>query len=243
MSVELLRFRFPGNRVVCAFQRAPRANPGDLTGNISLKHDRDQAIKNREALYAAVGLESVSECEQVHGVNILINPAPTDLNGGDLPRADGMIVDRPRQALLIKTADCQPVFVCDRAGTAIMALHVGWRGNRANFIGDAVRTFCEFNRVKPRELLAVRGPSLGPDASEFVNFAEEWGDEFAEFFDPLAKRVNLWRLTRRQLTDAGLAPENVYGIDLCPALNEDFFSWRRDKTSGRQGNLVWIDAR
>jgi copper oxidase (laccase) domain-containing protein len=53
--------------------------------------------------------------------------------------------------------------------------------------------------------------------------------------------MNLWELTRHQLAEAGLAPERIFGLDLCTkSREEDFFSYRRDKTTGRQAGIIWI---
>lgn len=245
MPVKTFIFSFPGTNAKCAFQYTSLDNSLDLSGNISLKFPdrREEAIRAREELLAASpGMKTWSECEQVHGSTILIDPDPTPIDGGALSEADGMTTNRPGHGLLVKTADCQPVMFAAADGSAVMALHVGWRGNRANFIGEAVRIFREKYGASPKDLMAVRGPSLGPSAAEFVNFEEEWGSEFRRFYNPANKTMNLWRLTSWQLREAGLRPENIYGLDICTYLNDRaFFSWRRARTRGRQGNLIWIE--
>ena len=246
MFVKTFLFSFPGTKAKCAFQYLDLENPQDLRGNISLKvaNGREKAIRARQALLAACpGMETWSECEQVHGTNLLVDAPPTDLAGGALIEADGMTTETPRQGLLIKTADCQPVMIAVEDGSAVMALHVGWRGDRANFIGKAVGIFCDRYGTSPEKMWAARGPSLGPTASEFVNFDEEWGEEFARFYDPARRTVNLWRITSSQLRDAGLRPDHIYELDICAYLNDRaFFSWRRNRTPGRMGSLVWIDS-
>ena len=55
--------------------------------------------------------------------------------------------------------------------------------------------------------------------------------------------MDLWGLTRRQLQRAGLPERQIYGLDLCTASNNgQFFSYRREKRSGRQASLIWITA-
>lgn len=65
---------------------------------------------------------------QVHG-NIVV-PSQEKL-----AQADGHFSKKPRQALLIKTADCMPVFLHTK-DTAI-ALHVGWRGLQKRILTEA----------------------------------------------------------------------------------------------------------
>ena len=89
----------------------------------------------------------------------------------------------------------------------------------------------------------MRGPSLGPARAEFVNFEREWSDGFRPWFDPATRTMDLWGLTRRQLQRAGLPERQIYGLDLCTASNNgQFFSYRREKRSGRQASLIWITA-
>jgi copper oxidase (laccase) domain-containing protein len=51
--------------------------------------------------------------------------------------------------------------------------------------------------------------------------------------------MDLWRLTRSQLEEAGMNPERIFSLDLCTASLPQFFSHRRDKPTGRQANLIW----
>ena len=75
---------------------------------------------------------------------------------------------------------------------------------------------------------------MGPIISSF-------GPDFAGYFNPATQTVDLWRLTRDQLIQAGLKPANIFGIDACTYQNPGYFSYRRDKTTGRQVGLIWIE--
>ena len=157
------------------------------------------------------------------------------------PKGDGLATDKPGIGLIIKTADCQPVLVAHKGGRHIAAFHIGWRGNRLRFLQSGIAGFCGRYGLDARDLLAVRGPSLGPQRSEFVNYGKEWGPDFANWFNARDKTMNLWRLTRDQLLEAGLPDEGIFGLDLCTAsMPDSFFSYRRDGICGRQANVIWI---
>jgi hypothetical protein len=142
---------------------------------------------------------------------------------------------------MVKTADCQPVLLAHESGRFVAGLHVGWRGNKINFPAGGVRVFCEHYGLRPEELFAVRGPSLGPEQAEFVNFAQDFGPGFEPWYRPETRTMDLWALTRHQLVQAGLRPDRVHGLELCTRTRErEFFSYRRDKTTGRQAGIVWI---
>lgn len=249
MALTFIEFSFPGiANVHCAFQvrSGERHSPFD-GGNISLDLQRDipQTQKNRGAMLAALsdrGLTHMAELHQVHGDAMVFEPAAVETDQPSQTDADGMATACPGKGLLIKTADCQPIFIADSRGRAVAAIHAGWRGNRCAFPTTAVARFCERYALSPGELVAVRGPSLGPAKAEFVNFESEWGREFAEWFDPGTRTMDLWGLTRHQLRAAGIPERQIFGIDLCTFSNDAFFSYRREKAGGRQGNLIWIEA-
>ena len=251
MDLICIPFAFPGlSKVRCAFQTRQAAGLAQQTaydhGNISYEvgDETGRVRGNRETLRRQLGFEHWQECRQVHGDVMHFDASPTGWPADvTLPDGDGMATRKNRHALIIKTADCQPLLLAHRSGEHIAAFHVGWRGNRMNFPQSGVRRLCEHYGLEPGELMAVRGPSLGPGASEFVNFELEWGDEFRDFFNPETKTMDLWRLTREQLVQAGLAPENIFSLDCCThSLHHQFFSYRRSRASGRQASFIWMEG-
>ena len=123
-----------------------------------------------------------------------------------------------------------------------MALHVGWRGNRNDFILQAVAEFCKEYKLLARDLFAVRGPSLGPQEAEFTNFSAEWGDAYKEWYTVQTQTLDLWTLTRHQLKQAGLLQENIYGIDFCTkTMSKQYFSHRENNQTGRQASIIWFE--
>ena len=133
------------------------------------------------------------------------------------------------------------MLVAHREGRHVAAFHVGWRGNRLRFLQSGIAAFRERYGLAARDLFAVRGPSHGPQRAEFVNYDTEWGPDFAEWFDARDRTMNLWKLTRAQLAEAGLPDDQIFGLDLCTASMPDtFFSYRRDRLCGRQAGVIWI---
>lgn len=246
VQLGFLPFAFPGvPGVGAAFTtRQGGASRGPFAaGNLSFTvgDEPGAVLANRRSLQERLGFSAWTECHQVHGETLLFDPEPGPLDEPGTVDADGLTTARPGQALVIKTADCQPVLLAHESGKYVAGLHVGWRGNRLDLPGSGVRRFCEAYGLKPSELLAVRGPSLGPEHSRFTNFDLEFGPQFAAWFDPERRTVDLWRLTRDQLLAAGLRPERVFGLDLCTrTLAESFYSYRRERLTGRQAGIVWI---
>lgn len=241
-------FSFPGIAGVhCAFCGRSRAG-GRLGGNISFNcaDDPSQVRQNRAGLLATLkkqGLTGWHEMRQAHGTAILAEPRATsqDIDSDQLNAADGAMTSQPGLGLVIKTADCQPILLADSSGRRIMALHCGWRGNRANFPGLAVRRFCSQYGLSPQDVHAVRGPSLGPEQAQFINFSSEWGPQFAKWLH--GDKMDLWQLTADQLQAAGVPANQIHGIDICTVTNQqDWFSHRADHAAGRQASIIWIAA-
>ncbi len=251
MALTVIPFVFPGIRGVrCAFQTRlggawPSSAGQEYDGaNISygVGDDTARVRENRRLLYQTLGVVHWIELVQVHGNRLLCDSEPlSNIDQPPVAEADGHATDRPGYGLVIKTADCQPVLLAHTSGRYVAALHVGWRGNRMEFIQSAVAEFCGYYSVLSKDLMAVRGPSLGPGAAQFTGFDTEWGATWREWFDPVAMAMDLWSLTRCQLQQAGLPRQNIFGIDLCTwTLHETFFSYRRAKNSGRQAACIWI---
>ncbi len=137
------------------------------------------------------------------------------------------------------TADCLPVLFCNRDGTEVAAAHAGWRGLCAGVLEATVACFAD----KPENLLAWFGPAIGPQAFEV-------GPEVREAFmahDPRADSAfrpagekffaDIYQLARQRLASV----EHVFGGDRCTfSQPEDFFSYRRDKVTGRMASFIWL---
>lgn len=245
MSIEHIDFRFPGlPGVRCVFTaRAGGRSDGPwASANLSLEVGDDEASvrANRQELRDELGLRVWQELRQVHGQAVHLDLEDDFFEGPQL-EGDGLCTTRPGHALVMKTADCQALLMADRAGRHVAALHCGWRGNAVNFPAAGVDAFCGRYGISPADVLVVRGPSLGPDKSEFVNFETEWGPTFGPWFDPATRCMNLWNLTRDQLTAAGVKPGNIFSLDICTASSPQFFSYRRNKITGRQAGIIWIE--
>ncbi len=250
MGITHIPFEFPGlKKVRCFFQtrQGGISKHAYADGNISyVTEDLEENVFVNRCLLRNALSYPFSELTQVHGDELIFEPVPTEddklKQGQLLPEADGLATTQAGLALMIKSADCQPVLIAHKDEKHVMALHVGWRGNKICFIQSAVRKFCQHYALNPKDLLAVRGPSLGPFASEFLNFSSEWGDDFKPWYDTKLKTMDLWNLTKHQLQDAGLLPRQIFGLDLCTYHMSDlFFSYRQEKNSGRQASLIWIE--
>ena len=179
--------------------------------------------------------------KQVHRAHILDAESVYDR-----PEADACIARTPGTVCAIQTADCLPVLFTDRAGSVVAAAHAGWRGLAAGVIDNTVAAMDRAG-VRAREIIAYIGPGIGPGAFEV-------GDEVREAYvgrDPGAADAfkphvsgkwlaDLPSLARRALERCGVTA--VYGGNLCTYSDpQRFYSYRRDKVTGRMAALIWIE--
>lgn len=98
---------------------------------------------------------------------------------------------------------------------------------------------------KPDNILAWLGPAIGPQAFEVgpeVREAFMHADpQAASAFTPVGEKymADIYQLARQRL--AALGVTQIYGGDRCTFTERDeFFSYRRDKTTGRMASFIWL---
>jgi hypothetical protein len=187
-------------------------------------------LANRALLKKALGLTTLVSARQVHGDRIMSITAEPE---GDF-EAEGYdaLITNCRTGLMIQQADCQAVILLDPAGPALGLAHVGWRGSVAGILGATVRAMTEAFGSDPDRLRAAISPALGGCCAEFINYRRElptWMHDFQvrpDHFDFPA-------ISTRQLEAAGLRPQRISRAGLCTRCSPDYFSFRRDRVTGR----------
>lgn len=184
---------------------------------------------------------------QVHGADVAVVDADAIARaGGDtVARADAAVTWRPDVVLAVRVADCLPVLLADRDGTAIGIAHAGWRGLAAGVLENTVAAM----RCAPARIAAWLGPAIGPKAFEVgpdvhEAFVKEDPDAAAAFVatSPRKWHADLAALARRRLARSGVRA--VTGGELCTHSDPSrFFSFRRDGTTGRMAAFIWRTER
>ena len=206
-------------------------NLGDHVGDLP-----EHVAINRRRLQKAISSRPVF-LKQVHGVDVhYLSNSSADGAVGDacLTRERGV-------ACTIMSADCLPVLLANTDGTAVAAVHAGWRG-LAGMDGNAAKksgktagkgvletTFSAFQASKMHldlsiraqaapEIIAWLGPCIGPTVFEVgaeVKAAFEASQSGAtQFFKPIRQgkyTADLAGLARARLQALGI--RQIYGND------------------------------
>ncbi|NBQ11341.1 MAG: laccase domain-containing protein [Gammaproteobacteria bacterium] len=109
---------------------------------------RPQAPQAWTALAAFLGVRDVAYLRQVHGAQVLRERA------------------LPGPAVAVLTADCLPVLLSNETGTAVAAVHGGWRSLAEGILERAVEALLAEAPGSPEGVVAWLGPCIGPASFE-----------------------------------------------------------------------------
>lgn len=158
--------------------------------------------------------------------------------------ADAAYTNSPGIVLAILTADCIPILVSDDSGSEIAAIHAGWRGLSSGIINNAL---CFFT-VRPDKLVAWIGPHI---TLKHYEVGEDVKTACIDSLGKCAEKAFIPNDGGRWYADLAMMAVmqlNKYGITgiitsgHCTYENEaSFYSYRRDKKTGRMATFIWID--
>jgi polyphenol oxidase len=155
--------------------------------------------------------------------------------------ADASYTNRAGVVCVVLTADCLPLLVCAADGSEIAAIHAGWRGLVDGIIDNTIAA------LTSKEVLVWLGPAIGPERFEVGDDVRQAYLGKSTEFAPAFKQQNenkwladIYRLARINLAMLGI--DKVYGGGFCTVTDdEQFYSYRRDKETGRMATLIWRD--
>jgi YfiH family protein len=199
---------------------------------------------------------------QVHGTVVL--DAPSDASGlhsdpGDglarvVAEADALVAASPGLVAGVRTADCVPLLLVAPRRRWAVAVHAGWRGTVGGIAGEAVKAAVGAG-IRPEELFAALGPSIGPCCYEV---SEDLGERFGSAGLPVHSsgggtwalrsvgkpHLDLRAANRVLLERAGVPAAQVQAVGPCTRCARDLFhSFRAEpESAGRQVSWVgWVD--
>lgn len=197
------------------FGRQGGASTGTFASlNVSYKtgDDADSVTANRATVTQALGLapEQLATVKQVHSAKVIT--VDQGYNPQNPPEADGLVTNRPGQALGILTADCTPILFADTHAGIIGACHAGWRGAVEGVIENTVAAMRDLG-ADAKNISAAIGPVIfGQDYEVGPDFARDviarYPDAAPRFFIPPAgekEHFDLPGFVQDRLQAAGIA--------------------------------------
>ena len=188
----------------------------------------------------------VIQGHQVHGSRVAVVDRP-GMTREELEGYDAFVTNLPGVAIGVRTADCVPVLLYDPVERVVAAVHAGWKGTVLHISKGALEAMGQEFGSRPENLLAVIGPSIGPDSFQV---GEEVAEKFKEAGFPMDEiwsfmsgghHIDLWKANRWLLEHLGIPPESIEVVGIDTFTTPSLFSARREGVAcGRIINAIML---
>lgn len=175
---------------------------------------------------------------QVHGCNVIELPCSNTIG-------DSVFTKQRNIVCAVRTADCLPILLTNKKGSMVAAIHAGWRSLGSGIIE---KTISKIN--SDSDIYAWLGPSISADkfivGQDVYNFFEENDPKIINSFIKYHDKYKLCLPTAAKCKLINIGVKNIFGSTIdenfCTYDDVDrFFSYRRDKSTGRMASLIWIN--
>lgn len=181
-------------------------------------------------------LNDIYIAEQIHSNKIA--RLDKSLSAMSLKACDALVTNIPNTFLAVKTADCFPVFFYDKTVKVIAVAHSGREGTRLDISKSVLEIFFNEYDSKPEDIFIEIGPGICGKhypVSEDI-YTGFYGNDFhyptSDFFIDLEKSIV------QSLLSNGVLSSNIISVSQCTFEKQNFYSYRRDRTSKRQLSLI-----
>lgn len=211
--------------------------------NVGLKSgDAAENVRANRALLRRLLPSEPHWLQQVHGAQV----SCADADRGSV-QADAAIALQPGKVCVVSVADCLPVLLAAHDGRAVGVAHAGWRGLAAGILQNTVAAIRSALGDTDAQLLAFLGPAIGAKHFEvgeevLTAMSERLPEARAAFIGTTGNKYlcDLFALGRQALSQAGV--DRVFGGGDCTYSDpRRYFSYRRDRITGRHAALIWLD--
>lgn len=202
--------------------------------------DPANVAANRDRLLRITGIENIVWMEQLHTNTVTVVDGPRDT---PVPATDAILTTQRRLGLGVLVADCTPVLLVDVSAGVIAAVHAGRLGARNGIVVNTVREMQKLG-AQPERIQVVMGPAA---SGKNYEVPEEMANDVERRLPGSKCKTaqGTWGIDVRaglirQLMGLGIT--NIDSDPRCTIEDTDFFSFRREGTTGRQAGVIWLEA-
>ena len=172
--------------------------------------------------------------KQIHSTNINYCESSRHFDN-----SDGLYTNKKNIFLIIKAADCIPIFLYDPERKVIAGVHSGWKGTHSKILTKMISEIKNIYEVQPENLIAYIGPGISCDNYEVSKeVADNFPDESKEFRKG-KYYLDLKEDNFNQLINCGFRKENIEVSPFCTYEKNDLlFSYRKEKQNA--GRMIGI---
>ena len=184
--------------------------------------------KNRAKLREQVGNFAVMS--QVHGDTVVV----VDQVPAEVPVADALITGNSELALVVMVADCIPLLL--RSESLVAAVHVG-RAGLMNSI--ALKTVTQMRELGATQISGSIGPAICGSCYEVP---QELHDQVSAIHQLASSKTSIGTpaldLPKALVAALAVADVPVVISAGCTLEDDSYFSFRRNKVTGRQAGVI-----
>jgi len=205
-------------------------------GDNSLNVLKNRTIVAQKYDYLA---ENLIYMEQTHSDNIHI----VEHSGyNKIENCDALITNQKNIPLMVMVADCIPVMIYDPCHEVVAAVHAGRNGLFKEIAPKTIQKMQEQFGTSPHEVYVALGPSIHPCCYEVgEDLADITQKSFGKKYIQTRggkQYLDLQQMNFDQLTNTGIPKANIEVSAICTSCNQNYFSYRRDGTTGRFAGII-----
>ena len=194
--------------------------------------DVEEDIKKIASLLK-IEFKKITFLHQLHSPKVVLAT-----KRGRVYQGDSLLTKERLRFLVIRTADCIPLFFYDYKSRVIGLIHLGWRPAYKRIIDNFLRVVGSFNLDYANSYLLV-GPGLRRCCFEVKkDFA---GFEFFKRFIYKRKEkffLDLVGFAKENFLKGNFKKTNILDTQLCSRCFLSFFSFRRENTEKRTLSFI-----
>lgn len=203
-----------------------------LNVSLSVGDSIHNVNQNLDIIKKILNVKEIGLINQVHSDSIL------EYNGL-IVDADGFFTAKNGIFLGIKFADCCPVVFMDTKKGFIGSVHSGWRGAQLEIAQKMLKQFYSIGSSS-NDIIATLGPHICGSCYEVkADVASQFDKKYIK-----AKDGKLFLSLKESIIDSlvniGLKVSNIFDFEVCTYENENFFSYRRERITGRNLGGIFL---
>ena len=158
---------------------------------------------------------------------------------------DALITNRLKTPIMVMVADCAPVLFYDAKKRVIAVAHSGRVGTFKNITKSVIDSFKKNYNSNTKDIYVSIGAKIDICCYEVgydvFTQAKELSLEYAIETRDNRFYLDIGKILNSQLVESGIKKENIDASKECTCCNSKYFSYRRDKITGRFAGVMVLD--
>jgi len=190
-------------------------------------------ISNNES----ISTDNIYFMDQIHS-DMVVNLDDMQKNDTYIaPKCDALITTMAYTFLAVKTADCYPILVYDEINHVISAIHSGCESTRLKIIENVIKIMYNRYNSKPENIKIEIGAGI---SAKNYQVSEDIVCSFQNTFDDksLGEYLDLRKIIIDTVIKNDILEKNITSCTDCTFEDNNYYSFRRDKTQKRQLSII-----